>query len=54
LIYYSVKGKTVRNRRGPAAVTGDEACTSHCILFLWEGAGSRSIQEPENLTEYFS
>ncbi len=37
--FYSVIGKTVRIRRGPAAVTGDETCTSHCILFCGKGQG---------------
>ena len=43
-----VRGKTVRIRRGPAAVTGDENRLSHC-LEGWEGAASRVIRKSEDL-----
>lgn len=49
-------GKTVRTRRGPAAVSGDERCTrplryrgSQASLAPREGAASRTIREPEDL-----
>jgi hypothetical protein len=56
-------GKTVRIRRGPAAVTGDERRSrNHCPRFHdtvdfskrsstcgWEGAVSRTIRKPEDL-----
>ena len=43
-------GKPVKDRRGPAAVTGDEPCTSHFSAVAgWEGAGSRKIRKPEDL-----
>ncbi len=47
-------GKTVRIRRGPAAVTGDESRVSHCVALIIfemprEGAVSRTIRKPEDL-----
>jgi hypothetical protein len=42
----------VENRRGPAAVTGDETCKSHCFSEgRWEGAGSRKNRKSEDLPE---
>lgn len=39
-----------KSRRGPAAVTGDDPCTSHFSVGAeWEGAGIRMIREPEDL-----
>lgn len=51
-------GKTVRIRRGPAAVTGDERCNRPLRTTIrvnevsprpWEGAVSRTIRKPEDL-----
>jgi hypothetical protein len=45
-------GKTVRVRRGPAAVNGDESRDSHCFAEArWEGMVSRMIRKPEDLPE---
>ena len=41
--------KTVRIRRGPAAVTGDEGYTSHCGRMPREDVANRSIRKPEDL-----
>jgi hypothetical protein len=45
----SVTGKTVKIRRGPAAVTGDESRRLPLFVCKWEGAGIRLIREPEHL-----
>ena len=37
--FCSVQGKTVRIRRGPAAVTGDETCSSHCTVTRGKAQG---------------
>ena len=36
----SVAGKTVKIRRGPAAVTGDKSRSLPLFAFKWEGAGN--------------
>jgi hypothetical protein len=49
-----LKGKTVRCRRGPAAVFGDKSHNRH---WPWkagrEGVASRKIRKPENLPDAF-
>ena len=42
-------GKTVKNRRGPAAVTGDENRNYATVRNGWEGAMNRMIRKPEDL-----
>jgi len=49
----SLIGKTVQNRRGPAAVIGDESQKNHCPTG-WEGLVSRETREPENLPDDLS
>lgn len=51
------RGKPVRIRRGPAAVCGDETRRQATaarpwagLEAWWEGAGSRAIREPEDLS----
>ena len=48
-----LKGKTVRYRRGPAAVNGDEShkWATGCARARREGMASREIREPENLPD---
>ena len=45
----SVTGKTVRIRRGPAAVSGYESRNLPLFVFKWEGAEIRMIRKPEHL-----
>ncbi len=44
----ALTGKTVKIRRGPAAVTGDER-RKMPLPIRWEGAAGRMIRKPEDL-----
>ena len=46
---WAIIGKTVQNRRGPAAVTGDEHRNDATIQYGWEGAIIRIIRKSEDL-----